>query len=131
VTSATSLTRIGVCWPPLIRNAPCPTQPAKMSPRAGASMTAAIARAPSTKPIITANSPLRSTNSRVPSTGSTKNTRSCARKSLKVAGSLSSATIGTPGNSRASCSQISALASRSASVTGSCGPLKSTANGRA
>ena len=47
---------------------------------------------------MTANSPLRAMNSRVPSSGSTKSTRGAERKPRNVSGSLSSATMGTPGN---------------------------------
>jgi hypothetical protein len=104
-------------------NAPRPAVPAQATPCAGASSTAVVARLPSTRPIITTNSGWRSMNSLVPSTGSTKKISEKSRKSANVSGALSSATIGTPGNSFSSRSQINAFARRSASVTGSDGPL--------
>jgi hypothetical protein len=94
-------------------------------------MTPTVARPRSAKPIITANSPFFATNSRVPSSGSMNHAASAAPKFAYAAGSLSSATRGMPGNERPRRSQRSALASLSATVTGSSFAFHSTSNGAA
>ena len=91
-------TRIGARVPSAITSkAPSPSPPIQVRPSAGATSTPSVARPPSDRPIITANSPFRATNSRVPSSGSTNHTRGSVAKPANVAGSLSSATMGTPG----------------------------------
>ena len=75
---------------------------------------------------------MRSANSRVPSSGSTNQTRSRGDEAGHLgglAGTLSSARMASPGKEAASAAQMSSLASRSARVTGSPGPLSSTAKG--
>ncbi len=98
----------------------------------GMTTTPSAARPWTARPIITANSGTRSANSRVPSSGSTNQTRSRAerrRTSAGSSGTLSSARTASPGNDAASAAQIISLASRSARVTGSLGPFSSTVNG--
>jgi hypothetical protein len=67
----------------------------------------------------------------VPSSGSTNHAASAFAKPAYADGSLSSATMGTPGKARASLSQRSAFDSLSARVTGSSAILYSTSNGAA
>ncbi len=103
--------------------APSPTTPMKARPHAGAVMTPSVARPRSASPIITANSPFFAQNSRVPSSGSTNHTASDFSNPAYERGSLSSATIGMPGNARLRRSTRSAFDSWSARVTGSFLPL--------
>jgi len=106
--------------------APTPSAPTKLRSSAGHTMTPSVARPCSARPIITANSPFLAMNSRVPSSGSTNHTAGAPAQPANVPGSLSSATMGRPGNARSSAAHRMAFAFLSAIVTGSSLPLYST-----
>ena len=80
--------------------AAAPTRPAMASPLTGITTTPSAARPATARPIITANSPLRSANSRVPSSGSTNHTRGEATRRATSAGARGHALLGEDGVAR-------------------------------
>ena len=71
--------------PPSRRNAPTPRAPCHSAPVTGACTTPNTATPSSIRAMLTVNSPLRLTNSRVPSSGSTSHRRGHSRRCSQVA----------------------------------------------
>ena len=100
-----------------IRSAPVPVAPRQITPRAGAAITPATGTPSSTSAILTAYSSRPASNSRVPSSGSTRRKR-LPRLLVGRWPVASSEITGRPGRKRAKPSRITRSAASSAAVTG-------------
>src|SRR5580692_4803797 len=110
---------MGICAAPRWwLKAPMPTAPQYSSPWAGAATTPSTGSCSTIRAILTVNSPLRLTNSRVPSRGSTTQSSRQVWRSAQGAWADSSDRIGMSGVSAVSPSRMTRCDSRSARVRG-------------
>ena len=102
-----------------------PATPLNCRPLTGSSTTPSTGSPSCTRAIFTVNSPLRATNSRVPSNGSTSQ-KVRATAGISPRDAASSATTGQAGRNNCNAGVISASARSSASVTGESSALSWT-----